>query len=65
MVSDLGVFGEDCEAMVVISEERRMDGMKSGVKLWNEEGGGAFQFKSTHRAPNTQKLNICTVMNIA
>ena len=65
MVPDLGVFGEDCEAMVVISEERRMDKMKSGVKLWNEEGGGAFRFKSTHRAPNTQELNVCTEMNVA
>ena len=65
MVPDLGVFGEDCEAMAVISEERRMDGMESGEKFWNKEGGGAFLFISTHRAPDTQELNICTEMNIA
>ena len=33
MVPDLGVYGKDCKAMAVISEERRIDGMKSGVKL--------------------------------
>ena len=65
MVPDLGVFGEDCEAMVVISEERRMDGMKSGVKLWNEEGGGAFRFKSIPLAQNTQEVNVCTETNVA
>ena len=65
MVPDLGVFGEDCEAMAVISVERRVDGMKSGGMLWNEEGGGAFRFKSTPFTPNTQELNVCTEWNIA
>ena len=64
MVSDFGIFGEDCEAMVVISEERRIDGMKSGVKLWNEEEG-AFRFKSTPLAQNTQEVNVCTETNVA
>ena len=64
MVPDLGVFGEDCEAMAVISEERRMNGMESGERLWNEEGGGAFQFKSTPLTLNTQELNICTECNV-
>ena len=58
-------FGEDCKAMAVISEERKMHRMGSGGRLWNEEGGGAFRFKSTHRAPNTQERNMCTEMNIA
>ena len=53
MVPDLGVFGEDCEAMTMISEARKVHGMGSGGRLWNEEGGGAFRFKSTHHAPNT------------
>ena len=65
MVSDFGVFGEDCEAMAVISEERRMDGMEFGEKFWNEEGGGAFRFKSIHRAPITQERNVCTEVNVA
>ena len=65
MVPDLGVFGEDCEAMAVISEERRMNGMESGEMLWNEEVGGAFRFKSTHRAPNTQELDVCTETNVS
>ena len=39
--------------------------MEFGEKFWNEEGGGAFRFKSTHRAPNTQELNVCTEMNVA
>ena len=65
MVSDLGVFGEDCEAMVVISVEELVDEEKSAERLWNEEGGGTFRFKSTHRAPNTQELNVCTETNVA
>ena len=65
MVPNLGVFGEDCEAMAMILEERRIDGMKSGGMLWNKEGEGAFQFKSTHRAPNTQELNVCTETNVS
>ena len=39
--------------------------MESGEMLWNEEVGGAFRFKSTHRAPNTQELNVCTETNVA
>ena len=58
-------FGEDCKAMAVISEERKMHRMGSGGRLWNEEGGGAFWFKSTHRAPNTQERNVCTEVNVA
>ena len=30
MASDLGVLGEDCEAMVVILEKGRKHGMRSG-----------------------------------
>ena len=37
MVSDFGVFGEDCEAMVVISEKGTKIGMRSGGRLWNEK----------------------------
>ena len=65
MVSDLGVFGEDCEAMAMISEKGMKLGMRSGGRLWNEEKEGAFRFKSTHRAPNTQERNVCTETNIA
>jgi hypothetical protein len=39
MVSDLGVFGEDCEAMAVISKRRKMHKMGSGGRFWKEEGG--------------------------
>ena len=65
MVSDLGVFGEDWEAMAMISEKGMMHRMGSGERLWSEEGGGAFWFKSTHRAPNTQERNVCIEMNVA
>ena len=65
MVSDFGVFGEDCEAMAVISEKGTKLRMRSGERLWNEEGGGAFRFKSTHHAPNTQERTVCTEMNVA
>ena len=55
LVSDFGVFGEDCEAMAMISEKGMKLGMKSGGRLWNEEEEGAFRFKSTYRAPNTNE----------
>jgi hypothetical protein len=65
MVSDFGVFGEDCEAMVVISEKGTKLGMRSGGRLWNEEEEGAFQFTSTHRAPNIEEQNFCAEVNVA
>ena len=37
MASDLGVFGEDCEAMMVISVEERKDEMKNGGRHENEQ----------------------------
>ena len=40
-------------------------GKRSGARLRNEEEEGAFRFKSTHRAPNTQEQNVCTKMNVA
>ena len=55
MVSDFGVFREDCMAMAMISEKGMKLGMRSGGRLWNEEEEGAFRFKSTHRTPNTQE----------
>jgi hypothetical protein len=42
MALDLGVFGEDCEAMMVISVEERKDEMKTGGRLENEQIGDAF-----------------------
>ena len=33
MASDFGVLGEDCEAMVVISEKGMKLGMRSGERL--------------------------------
>ena len=38
---------------------------ESGGRLWIEEGRGAFWFKSTHRAPNSQERDVCTEMNVA
>ena len=54
MASDLGVLGEDCKAMVVISEKEMKLRKRSGARLRNEEEEGAFRFKSTHHALNTQ-----------
>ena len=65
MVSDFGVFGEDCEAMAMILEKGTKLRMRSSGRLWNEEEGRAFRFKSTHRAPNTQERNICAEVNVA
>ena len=65
MVLDLSVFGEDCEAMAMISERRKMTRTESGGRLWIAEGRGAFWFKSTHRAPNSQERDVCTEMNVA
>ena len=65
MASDFGVLGEDCEAMVVISEKGMKLRRRSGARLRNEEEEGAFRFKSTHRAPNTQERNVCAEVNVA
>ena len=37
MASNLGVFGEDCEATMVISVEERKDEMKNGGRHENEQ----------------------------
>ena len=58
MASDLGVFGEDCEAMMVISVEERKDEMKTGGRIENEQMGEAFRYKSRLFAPNTQEWNV-------
>ena len=42
-----------------------MHRMGSGGRVWNEEGGGAFRFKSIHRSPITQEWNVCTEVNVA
>ena len=65
MALDFGVLGEDCEAMVVISEKGMKLRRRSGARLRNEEEERAFRFKSTHRAPNTQERNICAEVNVA
>ena len=64
MVSDLGVFGEDCKVMGVISVEDVMEGMNSGERLWNKEEEGAFQFKSSPLAPNTQEVKFTTSVTL-
>jgi len=51
--------------MVVILERSMKLKMRSGAKLRNEEEEGAFRFKSTHRAPNTQDQNIWVAVNVA
>ena len=40
-------------------------GKRSGARLRNEEEEGAFRFKTTHRAPNTQDQNIWAAVNVA
>ena len=60
MASDLGVFGEDCEAMMVISMEERKDEMKTGGRIENEQMGEAFRYKSRLFAPEhsgVERLN--------
>ena len=58
MASNLGVFGEDCEATMVISVEERKDEMKNGGRLENEQMGEALWFKSRIFAQNTQEWNV-------
>ena len=65
MASDFVVLGEDCEAMVVISEKGMKLRRRSGARLRNEEEERAFRFKSTHRAPKTQEQNVCAEVNVA
>jgi hypothetical protein len=64
MDADLGVFGEDCESMGVISVEKWVNKERSGVKFWNEEEGGASWFKSSPIAPNTQEANVYNECNV-
>jgi hypothetical protein len=45
MAPELGVFGEDCEAMAVTSVEEWKDEMKTSGRLWDEQMGEAFRFK--------------------
>ena len=54
IASGLGVLGEDGEAMVVISEKGVKLGTRFGERVRTKEERGAFRFKSSHRAPNTQ-----------
>ena len=64
MGADLGVWGEGCASMGVISVEDVMDGMNSGERLWNKEEEGAFQFKSSPLAPNTQEVKFRTSVTL-
>ena len=58
MASDFGVLGEDCKAMVVISEK----GMKLGKDLVQD---CETRFKLTHRAPNIKDQNVWAAVNVA
>jgi hypothetical protein len=40
--TDLGVLGEVCESMGVISVEEWKDEEESGEESWNEEEGGSL-----------------------
>ena len=42
MDADLGVFGEVCESMGVISVEEWKNKEKSSGECWNEEEGGSL-----------------------
>ena len=42
MDADLGVFGEVCESMGVISVEEWKNEEKSSGECWNEEEGGSL-----------------------
>jgi len=64
VVSDLGIFGKDYEVMGVISVEDVMDGMNSGERLWNKEEAGAYRFKSSPLAPNTQEVKFTTSVTL-
>ena len=62
---DLGIFGEDCKSMGVISMGKWMNESRSGGEFWNEAEEGASRFKSTPFAPNTQAVNIYNDCNVA
>jgi len=65
MDADLGVFGEGCASMGVISVEEWRNEENSGEECWNEEEGEASRFKSTQIDPNASEMNICNDLNVA
>jgi hypothetical protein len=65
MDTDLGVFGEVCESMGVISMEKSVDEERSRGEFWNEEEGGASWFKSSPLDPNTQEMIVYNDWNVA
>ena len=65
MDADLGVFGEVCVSMGVISMEKSVDEERSRGEFWNEEEGGASRFKSSPLDPNTQEMIVYNDWNIA
>ena len=65
MDADLGVFGEGCASMGVISVEEWRNEENSGEECWNEEEGEASRFKSTQIDPNAPEMNVCRILNVA
>ena len=65
MGADLGVFGEVCESMGVISVEEWKNEEKTSGECWNEKKGEASRFKSTLIDPYTQEMNIYNDLNVA
>ena len=65
MGADLGVWGEGCASMGVISVEKWRNEENSGGECWNEEEGGASRFKSTQIDPNATEMNVNNDLNVA
>ena len=64
MDTDLGVLGEGCASMGVISMEEWRNEENSSEDCWNEEEGAASRFKSTQIDPNISEMNIHNDLNV-
>jgi len=64
MDTDLGVLGEGCASMGVISMEEWRNEENSSEDCWNEEEGVASRFKSTQIDLNISEMNIHNDLNV-
>ena len=62
---DLGVLGEGCASMGVISVVEWKNERNSGGEGLNEEEGDASRLKSTQIDPNAPEMNVYNDLNIA
>ena len=63
--ADLGVLGEGCASMGVISVVEWRNKENSGGEGLIEGEGDAFRLKSTQIDPNAPEMNVYSISNVA